>query len=401
MSKEKAIIIFTVAIDVIGLGIIIPVLPIYVESFGISAFSVTLLFSAYSLFSFLSAPFLGALSDKIGRRPVMIISIASTSLGWFIFALSHSLPFLMLGRIIDGLAAGNISTAQSSISDISKDSKERAGNLGIIGMIFGLGFIVGPFIGGMLSSFSHSAPFWFVGGMAFLNAVLAYFFLPETNKNIDHQKNITWNPIKPLISAAKNCTLRTLYVVWFLFNLIAVGANTIFALYLAKAYGYSPFSTGLFFTGIGVILALNQGLLLKKFWLQKFKEKQLILFMIAFFMIGFLLMSIHSIWLFIIGIIMTAFGQSTLNVAMTSEIVGEANVKERGEAVGVLSAISSAATILAPMASGFAFQYKPNLPYIFASILSALALVIFYNTKISEKHCHESDELAKEIIILD
>lgn len=397
MSKEKAIIIFTVAIDVIGLGIIIPVLPIYVESFGLSAFSVTLLFSVYSFFSFLSAPFLGALSDKIGRRPVLIASIASTSLGWFVFAMSHTLPFLMLGRIIDGLAAGNFSTAQSSISDLSKDAKERAGNLGIIGMIFGLGFIVGPFIGGMLSRISHSAPFWFVGAMALLNVTLAYFFLPETNKHIDKDRKIDWNPTKPLIAAAKNIKLRTLYIVWFMFNIIAVGANTVFALYLGKAYGFSPFTTGVFFTGIGLVLAFNQGFLLKKFWLVKFREKQLILVMLGFFALGFLLMSIHSLLLFILGMILTAFGQSTLGVAMTSEIMGEAEVKERGEAVGVLSAIASAAMILAPMGSGLAFQFMPNFPYILASNLSALTLGIMYKIKVAEKHCPESDELAKEV----
>ena len=399
MSKEKAIIIFTVAIDVIGLGIIIPVLPVYVESFGLSAFTVTMLFSVYSFFSFLSAPFLGALSDKIGRRPVLMVSIASTSLGWFVFAMAHSLPLLLLGRIIDGLAAGNFSTAQSSISDLSKDAKERAGNLGIIGMIFGLGFIIGPFIGGMLSQISHSAPFWFVGIMALLNVTLAYFFLPETNRHIDKDRKIDWNPTRPLIAAAKNINLRTLYIVWFLFNLIAVGANTVFALYLGRAYGFSPLTTGMFFTGIGLVLAFNQGFLLRKFWLKKFKEKQLILIMLGFFATGFLLMSFHVLGLFILGMILTAFGQSTLGVAMTSEIMGEVDVKERGEAVGVLSAIASAATILAPIGSGLAFQFMPNFPYILASILSITTLVIMRMAHVSEQHCPESDELAKEVII--
>lgn len=399
MQKEKAIIIFTVAIDVIGLGIIIPVLPIYVESFGLSAFSVALLFSAYSLFSFLSAPFLGALSDKIGRRPVLIASIASTSLGWFIFALGHSMPLLLLGRIIDGLAAGNISTAQSSISDISKDAKERAGNLGIIGMIFGFGFIVGPFIGGMLGQVSHSFPFFFVGGMALLNVILAYFFLPETNKHIDKDKIISWNPLKPVLAAFRNIKLRTLYIVWFLFNTIAVGANTIFALYLGKAYGFTPLTIGLFFTGIGFILALNQGYLLKKFWLQKFKEKQLIMLMIGFFATGFTLMSFYSIWIFVLGMIFTAFGQSTLGVAMTSEIVGEADVRERGEAVGVLSAIASVANIVAPIGSGLAFQFRDNLPYMLAAGLSLICLLIIYSTKVSESHNAASDELAKEVTL--
>ncbi len=398
MSKEKAIIIFTAAIDVIGLGIIIPVLPVYVQSFGLSAFSVALLFSVYSLFSFLSAPFLGVLSDKVGRRPVLITSIASTSIGWFIFALGHSMPLLLLGRIIDGLAAGNISTAQSAMSDIAKDPKERAGNLGIIGMIFGLGFIVGPLIGGLLGQVSHSFPFFFVGGMALINVILAYFFLPETNKHIDKDKVITWNPLKPIVAAFKNIKLRSLYIVWFMFNVIAVGSNTVFALFLGKAYGFPPIMTGLFFTGIGVILALNQGYLLKNFWLQKFKEKQLILLMISFFAFGFLLMSIHSIWIFVLGMIFTAFGQSNLGVAMTSEIVGEADVKERGEAVGVLSGISSAANILAPIGSGLAFQYRENLPYMIASMFSLLALGILYKTKVSEKHNQESDVLAREVI---
>ena len=399
MSKEKALIIFTVAIDVIGLGIIIPVLPVYVESFGLSALAVTSLFSVYSLFSFLSAPFLGVLSDKIGRRPVMIASIASTSLGWLIFALGRSLPILMLGRIIDGMAAGNISTAQASVADISKDAKERAGNLGIIGMIFGLGFIVGPIIGGLLGHFNHALPFWFVGFLAMLNAILAYFFLPETNKHIDKEKAIDWNPLKPLIKAIKNVKLRTLYIVWFMFNLIAVGSNAIFALYLGSSFGFPPLVTGWFFGGIGLILAFNQGFLLRKFWLSTFKEKQLILLMIGFFAVGFGLMSVHGIGWFVAGMILTALGQSTLNVAMTSEIVGEADVRERGETVGVLTAIASASYIVAPLISGLAFQYRVNLSYQLACALSLVTFIVLYRAHVSEKHTKESDILAKEVIV--
>ncbi len=399
MSKEKVIIILTAAIDVIGLGIIIPVLPVYVQSFGISPFAVALLFSVYSLFSFLSAPFLGALSDKIGRRPVLMASIASTSLGWFIFALGKSLPLLLIGRMIDGLAAGNISTVQSAMSDIAKDPKERTGNLGIIGMIFGLGFVAGPFLGGLLSRVSHSFPFFFVGGMSMINVILAYFFLPETNSHINHQKVITWNPMKPLLAAVRNIHLRTLYIVWFMFNVIAVGANTIFALYLGHAFGLSPFTVGLFFTGIGLILALNQGFLLKNFWLKKFQEKQLILLMLGFFTLGFLSMSIHIIAFFILGMIFAALGQSVLGVAMTSEIVGEANIQERGEAVGVLSAIAAVANILAPLGSGVAFQFKVNLPYLLAAGLSLVAALIFYRTKVRESHTTVTDELAREVIV--
>lgn len=398
MSKEKAIIIFTVAIDVLGLGIIIPVLPSYVESFGLSPFIVTLLLSVFSFFSFISAPFLGALSDKIGRRPVLIISIASTSLGWLVFALARSLPVLMIGRIIDGLAAGNFSTAQSAISDLSKDSKERAANLGIIGMIFGLGFIISPFIGGILSRVSPSFPFFFVAALALLNVTLAYFFLPETNKHIDNTKKISWNPLRPLSLAIQNQKIRPLYLIWFIFNIIAVSSNSIFALYLAGKYGYSPFQTGLFFTLVGVILALNQGFLIRKFWLEKFKQKQLILIMLSFFFVGFLLMTISLIWLFALGVILTAFGQSTLNVAVTNEIVGEANIKERGLTVGILSSIASVAMIIAPLLAGWLFEQNNAFPYLIASILSASIFILMYFTKISDRQIQEISTLARETI---
>jgi len=384
MTKEKAIIIFTVAIDVLGLGIIIPVFPVYVESFGLTALNVTMLFSIYSFFSFMSAPFLGALSDKIGRKPVLLVSIFSTSIGWLIFSLARSFPLLIVGRVIDGLAAGNYSTAQSSLSDISKDSKDRASNLGILGMIFGFGFIVGPFIGGVLSRISHATPFYFVAGLAFINVILAYFFLPETNIHIDKSKKIKWNPLKPLYAAFTNKKLKRVYFVWFLFNLIAVAGNSIFALYLAKIFGFNAFISGLFFMMVGIILAVNQGFLMRKFWLEKFNERTLILLMLGFFSIGFLLICIHSLPLFILGTILNAFGQSILTVVMTSEIVGEAHVSERGESLGVLNAISSSATIAAPILAGSLFQSHVLLPYIICSILSFIALLIMRGYKFSK-----------------
>ena len=183
IQKDKLIIMTTVFVDVLGIGIIIPVLPFYVESFGVSSFVVTLLFSVFALFSFVSGPFLGALSDRIGRRPVLILSIASTALGWFVFASANAVWVLFLGRIIDGVAAGNFPIAQSYLVDIAKDDKERTSNLGIIGAVFGIGFIIGPFLGAMLSAISPASPFWFVGVLALLNMIGAWFFLPETHHN--------------------------------------------------------------------------------------------------------------------------------------------------------------------------------------------------------------------------
>jgi MFS family permease len=140
MKNVKALVLFTVFIDIVGLGIIIPILPSYVQSFGVSSAVVTLLFAVYAFFSFFSAPYLGSLSDRIGRRPVLIISIISSAIGWFVFARAWSIGLLFLGRIIDGLAAGNITAAQSALADIAKDAKERAVNMGLFGALFGVGF---------------------------------------------------------------------------------------------------------------------------------------------------------------------------------------------------------------------------------------------------------------------
>ncbi len=233
MSK-KSIILFTVFIGVLGIGVVIPILPFYVQSFGVSPLVVTMLFAVYALFSFLSAPLLGAISDRIGRRPVLIASIASTAIGWLVFAAARSVPFLFLGRIIDGLAAGNISTAQSYLVDLSKNEKERTANLGKIGAVFGIGFIIGPTIGGFLGSISHTLPFWFVGILAGVNAILAYFNLPETHHQRDLNKKLEFNPLRPIARALKNKKWLPSLVAFFLFCEAIAIQQSFFSLYLDK-----------------------------------------------------------------------------------------------------------------------------------------------------------------------
>lgn len=176
MSNPKAIILLTVFIDVIGLGIVIPILPFYVAQFSNSALLITSLFAVFALCSFLSAPIIGALSDRVGRRPMLIASIFSTSLGWFVFALAPSILFLFIGRIIDGVMAGNFPIAQSYLSDVAKDDKERSANFGLIGAVFGIAFILGPFLGGVLGHFGHNIPFCLLAFWLYLTEFWLYSF---------------------------------------------------------------------------------------------------------------------------------------------------------------------------------------------------------------------------------
>lgn len=376
MQREKIIVVFTVLVDVIGFGIVIPILPFYVQSFGASPLTITLLFSTFAFFAFLSAPFLGALSDRIGRRPVLLLSIASTAVGWFVFASAGSLFLLFLGRIIDGSAAGNLTVAQSCLVDVARDEKERASNLGIIGAAFGIGFLIGPAIGGFLSTVSHAFPFYVAGGLSTTNVILAYFFLPETNTKRNPEGVISFNPLRPLARAALSQELRPLFVRWVLFAMAFMSTQSVFALYAEHAFGFDAFTTGLFFTVSGAFMAINQAVLLKRVWLKYFNERKLEVMMWWGFFLGFAFMGSHYLPLFAIGVPLAGVSQGILRVVMTSQAAGQADPRMKGEVIGIMSSLMAASLVVAPMIAGVLFERDDILPYVFAALLTLVSLWI-------------------------
>lgn len=375
MSRTKIIILTTVFIDVLGIGIIIPILPFYVQTFSSSAILMTSLFAVYSLCSFLSAPVIGRFSDKVGRRPMLIGSIFSTSMGWFIFAFAPNILFLFIGRIIDGIMAGNLPMAQSYLVDISKDDKDRAQNLGLIGAIFGLGFIIGPFLGGVLGHVSLKLPFLFVGGLALLNSISAYFFLPETNKHT-HDEKVSINPFIPIKNAINNIKLRLQYSAWFFFSLAIATYQVIFSLFLKDTFNFNTFHIGLIFGFVGILIGINQGLLMKKVWLKKFEPHNLEKVMLILFAIGFSLFYFRNIYGLIIALILTTFGQSTLRGVMNSNILKEVDPKSKGEALGILSSIASLAMIIGPIITGFIYAKNIYSPFFIGALMLLVAFFL-------------------------
>lgn len=421
MNKTKFSILTTVFIDAAGLGIIVPILPYYVERFSSAPLLVTSLFSVYALCSFFSAPVMGAVSDRVGRKLMFTTSVFSTSLGWFVFAAAPGIPFLFLGRVIDGAAAGNFPIAQAYMTDLARDDRERTTNLGLIGAVFGIAFIVGPLLGGALGSISPTFPFWLVGCLAFLNGVLGIFFLPETRKKLGEAAPISLNPhtkrresifssgkatalrygaginpFPPLAKAVKNKVLLPNYSAWFFCGLALAVFQSVFALYVQAAFGFNQFAVGMLFTGIGAIVALNQLVAMKYFWLKYFKEPALELLMLAVFAGGFLLMAFLKLPLFGAGLIAVAFGQSVLRVVMNSQIVAKADAKIKGEVLGITFSATSLSMVVGSLVAGYLFGFDIRAPFVAGALFLCAAFFILYQNRRALAKIYLSK---KEIII--
>src|ERR1700682_2165124 len=280
MKRSPLLVIFiTVFIDLVGFGIVIPVLPYYAEGtvFGATPRAVGLLFASYSVMQLVFAPVLGKLSDKHGRRPILLISLLGTCLGFLILGFATTLWMLFLGRIIDGISGGNISTAQAYIADITT-KENRAKGMGLIGAAFGLGFVLGAAIGGILSRWGINFPFLFAGGLAFAHAILLYFALPET-VTPDHPARVSaasgrgW---KQVLEAVHQTRLAFVLTIYFL-SIVAFSIMTAsFSLFMMFRLGYDAWHNGWIFAYVGVISAIIQGGLIGRL-VKRFGEPALVI----------------------------------------------------------------------------------------------------------------------------
>jgi len=342
----------TIFLDLVGFGIVIPVLPLYAERFGASPLVIGLLLAIYSAMQCLFAPILGKLSDRVGRRPVLLLSVIGTSLGFLLMGLANSLWLLFVARVIDGVTGGNISTAQAYIADVTSP-EERSRGMGLIGAAFGLGFIFGPAIGGLLSHFSLSAPFLFASVLAAVNAVAIYFLLPESLPLERRSQTRESAPFSALFRQAMQRPLGVILTAYF-FTVVSFSLLTAtYALFTERRFGYSAAQNGYIFAGQGLLGAVIQGGLLG--WLVKaFGDKKLVITGTATLALSLFLLPMSTTTAYLLWVTTgVAIGHSLVLAplnAMASKSVSES---AQGQILGMMQSASSFARIVGPVLGGW------------------------------------------------
>jgi DHA1 family tetracycline resistance protein-like MFS transporter len=368
------IIFVTVFIDLLGFGIIIPLLPFYAESFGANAFTIGLLGTSFSLMQFLFSPIWGRWSDRIGRKPIILVGLMGSCLSYLALALAGSLTTLFIARIIGGIAGANIPTAQAYIADVTT-SENRAKGMGMVGAAFGLGFIFGPAIGGLLSHFSPQTPMWFASALCLANFIAAWLLLPESRVVSESTK--TLGRMEAFRHAMTKPTLVLILGLYFMVTLAFSWFEATFALFSEATFGYTASTIGFVFTFIGVVLAVVQGVLVGKV-VKKIGERRLI--PMAIFAIALGIGVLPFAWnvttlLGALGIL--ALGMGFNSPACSSMISRLTNADDQGGILGLASSLASLGRVIGPAFGGFLYDaYGSRTPYVSAATLMAITATV-------------------------
>lgn len=374
-----------------GIGIVIPVLPFIVQKYmpGASneaiAFNVALMISIYSVCQFFAAPPLGALSDKYGRRPILLLCLLGSAIGYLLFGIGGSLTILFIGRIIDGLTGGDISTIFAYIADVTKP-QDRGKMFGILGATVGVGFMLGPSIGGFVSLINLSAPFYLAAGITLLNMIFGYFVLPESLKKEHRMSDFSLhhlNPFVTLMSVLYNVTVRTILLVGVFYFIPFSQLQGISSVYSKDVLHWTPAIIGVYFLVVGAIDIITQGFLSGKL-IHRFGEFKLViagLLVTGFaYLCNALLVVFPSTVFAYFAVIIYAFGSGLIEPSLGGLISRAASPQEQGRVQGANQSLQSITRIVGPLLAAYLYGFKPNLPYITCVILSVIA-VIYVLTK--------------------
>ena len=406
MNKKILVtVFFTVFIDLLGMSILIPIIPQLLAnpassfyllphgwSVGQGYILLGFLTAIYPFMQFLATPLLGELSDRFGRKPVLAISLFGTFLSYIVFAIgiiTHNIPLLFISRAFDGITGGNIAVAQAAIADITTPDN-RAKNFGLIGAAFGLGFILGPFLGGKLSDpsivhwFDATTPFWFAAILSLANVILVLFILPETLKKRATELSIHWaQSIKNIIKAFNLPGITPILGTVFMFQGGFTFFTTFFGVFLITRYGFHQGDIGSYFAFVGICIAISQAFLTRAIS-KRFTEKNILRYTIIVTGVIILCQFIPTTWIglaIVVPFFAAFMGLSQANItSLVSRSVGQ---DSQGEILGINASVQALAQTIPPILSGYIAatiaSYAPIAISGITIILAGIFFIIFYD----------------------
>jgi len=379
------VIFMTTFIDMIGFGMVIPLLPFHPETVEAGALALGLLIGSFSLMQFIFSPLLGRLSDKVGRRPVILLSILSSTISFIVFALANSFTMLLISRITAGMAT-EAAVAQAYIADITTE-KERTTGLGKVGAAHGAGFIIGPAIGGLLSIYGFSAPGFAAAALTGVNFLFAFFFLPESNAHKSSMQTSVnsggyW---RRLAKALTKPLIGTVFVILFIITFAFSAVPVIVPLLGIAFFGFGELEMSYFFMYIGVVQIVLQGILIGRLT-KRWGEKTLILFGSLVMTVGMFIMPLFSsIVVFFASLTLISSGIGILNTVLPSFISKRAPADEQGGMLGVAQSVGSIARIPGPLVGGLVAEFVGlNVAFLLSAALVMIAFALGF--KVFQAH---------------
>jgi DHA1 family tetracycline resistance protein-like MFS transporter len=374
MDAPMALILMTVVIDLIGFGIVLPILPLWAQHFGASATQIGILSATYSLMQVIFAPMWGRLSDRVGRRPVILVTLLGSCVSAFMIGIAHTLVILFVARVLNGISGASYAAAQAYVADITTN-EGRARGMGLIGAAFGIGFIVGPALGAGLSLISPATPFFFASGLAALNLVLAWRLLPESRK-----PGSLVAPLGRMATMRHALTSRELApLVWlsFVATFAFVGMEATFALLGSHRFGYGPGTMGMLFAFVGVAAALGQGVLVGRL-VARYGESQVMVWGLIGTAVGLaILAAAFNVLVVLLALLVLGIFSGLAFAALSALISHAAPVDAQGGVLGVAASTSGLARVGGPIVAGVLFEFiDPSAPLIVGAVLSAVCVLV-------------------------
>jgi len=357
-----------IVVDLIGFGIVVPILPFWSERFGANGLILGLLVASHAAMQFLFSPGWGRLSDRIGRRPVMLITIAGTALSLLFLGLADSLPQIFMARLLSGIFGSNISVATAYLTDVT-DEADRTRWMGMIGASFAVGFTLGPPIGGLLARAGHGVPMLFAAALAALNFLWAAVQLREPSRRIERAPTSMTGRLDVLRDPA----LGRLCFVYFMFSVAVTQLETTFAFLMSHRFGYDELGVGLIMLAMAIVMGGIQGGAMKRL-AARFHERRLILAGLALMALAFFSVPIpHSVAFLMVPLAVAAVGRGISQPPMMSLVSQSADAASRGVVMGVFQSCASAARVVGPLIAGALYDLDQDYPYWLAGALLVIA----------------------------